>query len=65
LTNESRSASNLRKDLEMTKRDEEKEAAQDKERLHKEALAFKDKAKQAIKDHDEEVKLGAFPAPKK
>jgi ketopantoate hydroxymethyltransferase len=49
----------------MTKRDEEKEAAQDKERLHKEALAFKDKAKQAIKDHDEEVKLGAFPAPKK
>ena len=34
---------------------EEQEAMKDKERLHKEALAFKDKAKQAIKDHDAEV----------
>lgn len=33
----------------------------DKERLHKEALAFKDKAKQAIKDNDELVKSQSEP----
>ena len=39
----------------MSKSQEEKDALKDKERLHKEALSFKDKAKQAIKDNDEAV----------
>ena len=39
----------------MTKASEEKEALKDKERLHKEALAFKDEAKKAIEENDKAV----------
>ena len=39
----------------MTKAQEHKAALKDKERLAKEAASFKDKAKEAIKEHDAKV----------
>lgn len=39
----------------MTKKEEQKAALKSQEALREQALAFKDKAKQAIKDHDAKV----------